>query len=109
MLLRRKRNLNVEDIEKEIEQWKSQCKKQVTIIVFPGEVQYLLQHGYDIVPLYFAIKYSTIKDIARCPNFLKTKYNKKKNKVYRLKKKDRILLDNVGIEYEALGVIVNLW
>ncbi len=108
MLLRRKRNVNVEDIEMEIEQWKSQSKKKVIILVFPGEVQYLLQHGYDVIPLYFVIKNSAISDFANCPNFLKTKYNKKKNKIYRLKKKDRALLDNVGIRYETLGVLVNL-
>lgn len=107
-MLNRKRNENIEDIENEIEEWRSQNKKEVEIILFPGEEEYLTNHGYIAIPLLFEIKDKFFMNMKNCPNFIKDFPDRKSKKIFRLKKSDREVLDSHGIQYEPLGYIVNL-
>ena len=107
-MLKRKRNDNIEDIETEIKQWRSQNLEKVEIILFPGEEEYLLKNGHTLIPLFYKIKDKNLENMKDCPNFIKEKHYKKGKKVFKLKKRERDLLDSRGIEYEALGYIVYL-
>lgn len=107
-MLNRKRNENIEDIETEIEEWRSQNLEKVEIILFPGEEEYLVEKGHTLLPLFFRIKDKNLKNMKNCPNFIKEKNDHKNNKIIRLKKRERRILDDLGIEYEPLGFIVYL-
>ena len=102
-MLNRKRNDKIEDIELEIEEWRAQNKKKVEIILFPGEKEYLVAKGLFVQPVLYKIKNK--QDLI---NFIKVKYNEKAQKVFKLKSKEKKLLDSKGIEYEELGVILYL-
>ena len=109
-MLRRKRNDNIEDIETEVKEWRSQNKSKVEIILFPGEEEYLTTKlGCAAVPLLFEIKDKYLDNLKDCPNFIKVKSNRKHKKIYKLKKKERDMLDSLGIMYQPLGYIVYLW
>lgn len=108
-MLRRKRNDNIKDIETEVEEWRSQNKHRVEIFLFPGEEEYLTTElGCIAIPLLFEIKDGHFDNLKDCPNFVKTKLNGRSKRVYKLKKQERDLLDNLGISYEPLGYIVYL-
>lgn len=106
----RKRNDNVEDIENELKQWRDQNKTKVEIQLFPGEFEYLSDSGYYIIPLIYEIKDKQLYNLNSCPNFIKEKFrSRKRNKYYKLKKREKDCLDTLGIEYRPLGCIVYLW
>mgnify|MGYP000053746591 CR=1 FL=1 len=108
-MLNRKRNDKIEDIDLEIEEWRAQNKKKVEIILFPGEKEYLVAKGLFIQPILYEIKdKQDLKCINSQINFIKLKYNEKTKKVFKLKHKEKKLLDNKGIKYETLGVILYL-
>ena len=108
-MLNRKRNDKIEDIELEIEEWRAQNKKKVEIILFPGEKEYLVAKGLFVQPALYKIKNKQDLKCINCPiNFIKVKYNEKAQKVFKLKSKEKKLLDSKGIEYEELGVILYL-
>mgnify|MGYP004688030539 FL=1 len=108
-MLNRKRNNKIEDIDVEIEEWRAQNKKKVEIILFPGEKEYLVAKGLFIQPVLYKIKNKQDLKSINCPiNFVKVKYNEKTKKVFKLKSKEKKLLDSKGIEYEELGVILYL-
>lgn len=108
-MLNRKRNDNIKDIETEVEEWRSQNLEKVEIILFPGEEEYLTTElGCITIPLLFEIKEKHLDNLKDCPNFIKSKSNRKSKRVFKLKKHERDLLDNLGISYEALGYIVYL-
>ena len=106
-MFNRKKNENLEDIEEEIQQWKMQKKEKVEILVFPGEVEYLINEGYSVIPLLFKVE--DVKNISNCPDFIKKKYSNKKKKYYSLKKRDTDILNNHNIKYETSAVILYLW
>lgn len=109
-MLRRKRNANIEDIENEVMKWRAQNKSKVEIILFPGEEEYLTSIlGCIAVPLLFEIKGESLDKLKNCPNFIRAKTGRKYKKVYKLKKRERDLLDSLGILYQPLGYIVYLW
>lgn len=108
-MLDRKRNNKIEDIDVEIEEWRAQNKKKVEIILFPGEKEYLVAKGLFIQPVLYKIKdKQDLKCINSQINFIKIKYNEKTKKVFKLKRKEKKLLDSKGIEYETFGVILYL-
>lgn len=108
-MLNRKKNDNIEDIENEVNQWRAENRKKVEIILFPGEEEYLAEEMNCIVlPVLYEIKDKHLEHIENCPNFIKIKCNKKAKKLLKLKKRERQLLDSLGIEYEPLGYIVYL-
>ena len=108
-MLNRKRNNKIEDIDVEIEEWRAQNKKKVEIILFPGEKEYLVAIGLFVQPVLFKIKNKQDLKCINCPiNFINVKYNEKAQKVFKLKSKEKKLLDSKGIEYEELGVILYL-
>lgn len=107
-MLRRNRNENVEDIKYEIEEWKAKNKKMVEINLFPGEEEYLIKNDYIVRPILFIIKDRNLKNMKDCPNFIKSKHYKKAKKVFRLKKREKDLLDSHGIKYEPIGFVVYL-
>lgn len=108
-MLNRKKNNNIEDIENEVNQWRAKNRKVVEIKLFPGEEEYLAQKMNCIVfPILYEINDKQLYNMKNCPNFIKEKYNKKSKKLFRLKKKERQLLDSRGIEYKPLGYIVYL-
>lgn len=108
-MLNRKRNDKIEDIDLEIEEWRAQNKKKVEIILFPGEKEYLVAKGLFVQPVLYKIKNKQDLKCINCPiNFIKGTYNEKTKKVFKLKSKEKKLLDSKGIEYEELGVILYL-
>ena len=108
-MLNRKRNDNIESIKDEVEQWRSQNKRKVETILFPGEKEYLTERlNCTVFPLLYEIKDKNFQNMENCPNFLKRKYGKKNKKIANLKKKEIKLLDSQGIEYQPLGYIVYL-
>lgn len=108
-MLNRKKNDNIEDIENEVNQWRAENRKKVEINLFPGEEEYLAKTMNCIVlPVLYEIKDKHLENIKNCPNFIKIKYNKKAKRLLRLKKRERQLLDSLGIEYKPLGYIVYL-
>ena len=108
-MLNRRKNENIEDIENEIKQWRAENKSKVEIILFPGEEDYITTKlGCIAVPLLFEIKDSHFENLKDCPNFIKVNKYQKGKRLFKLKKQERELLDNLGIEYQALGYIVYL-
>lgn len=108
-MLNRKRNNKIEDIDVEIEEWRAQNKKKVEIILFPGEKEYLIAKGLFIQPVLYKINDKQDLKCINCQiNFIKVKYNEKTKKVFKLKCKEKKLLDSKGIEYETFGVILYL-
>lgn len=109
-MLNRKRNDNIEDIENEVNQWRSENREKVEINLFPGEEEYLVEKMNCIVlPLLYEIKDKHFENMKDCPNFIKEKHSRKNKRLYKLKKRERELLDSQGIEYQPLGYIVYLW
>lgn len=109
-MINRKKNDNIEDIENEVNQWRAENREKVEINLFPGEEEYLAQKMNCIVlPVLYEIKDKHLDNMKDCPNFLKGNYSKKRKKLFKLKKRERQLLDSQGIEYEPLGYIVYLW
>ena len=106
-MLNRKKNDRIEDIDIEMEEWRSQNKEKVEIILFPGEYEYLTKKGHLAKAILYEIS-SDILYMDNCPNFIKAKYNKKQKKLFKLKKREKRLLDDKGIKYKALGYIVYL-
>ena len=108
-MLNRKKNNNIEDIENEVNQWRAENREVVEIKLFPGEEEYLAQKMNCIVlPVLYEITDKHLNNIENCPNFIKEKYNKKSKRIFRLKKREKALLDSRGIEYKPLGYIVYL-
>lgn len=108
-MLNRKRNDNIADIENEVNQWRFKRKDKVEINLFPGEEEYLVEKMNCIVfPILYEITDKHLYNMKNCPNFIKEKYNRKKQKIFKLKKKEKQLLDSQGIEYKPLGYIVYL-
>lgn len=108
-MINRKKNDNIEDIENEVNQWRAENREKVEINLFPGEEEYLAQKMNCIVlPVLYEIKDKHLDNMKDCPNFLKENYSKKRKKLFKLKKRERQLLDSQGIEYEPLGYIVYL-
>ena len=109
-MLNRKRNDNIKNIETEVNQWRAENKEKVEINLYPGEEEYLANMMNCVVlPILYEIKDKHLENMKDCPNFIKKKYNKKTKRVYRLKKREKQLLDSRGIEYIPLGFIVYLW
>lgn len=99
----------IEDIENEVNQWRSENRKKVEIILFPGEEEYLAEEmGCKVLPILYEITDKHLENMKDCPEFIKKRYNKKRQKIYKLKKKERQLLDSRGIEYKPFGYIVYL-
>lgn len=108
-MLNRKRNDSVEDIEIEVNQWRAENREKVEINLYPGEEEYLANMLDCIVlPILYEIKDKHLENMRDCPKFIKKTYKKKAKKLLRLKKKERRILDSLGIEYKPLGYIVYL-
>ena len=109
-MLNRKRNSKIEDIETEVNQWITENREKIEINLFPGEEEYLVEKMDCIVlPILYEIKDKNLENIKDCPNFIKKKYNQKTKRLFKLKKREKQLLDSQKIEYEPLGYIVYLW
>lgn len=108
-MLNRKRNCNIEDIENEVNQWRSENRERVEINLFPGEEEYLAEKmNCRVLPILYEITDKHLNNMDNCPNFIKEKHSKKKQRIFRLKKSEKQLLDSRGIEYKPLGYIVYL-
>ena len=108
-MLNRKKNGNIEDIAIEVNQWRDEKRKQVTINLFSGEEEYLTEKLNCIVlPIFYEITDKHLDNMKNCPNFVKENYSTKSKKVFKLNKRERRLLDSQGIEYKPLGYIVFL-
>ena len=108
-MLNRKKNCNIEDIENEVNQWRAENREKVEIYLFPGEEEYLEDKMDCIVlPILYEISDKNLKNLKNCPNFIKKKYSKKEKRLFKLKKREKQLLDNRGIEYKPFGYIVYL-
>ena len=109
-MLNRKRNDNIEDIEIEVNQWRSENRKTVEINLFPGEEEYLSSKlNCTVLPILYEITDKHLENIKNCPKFIAKVHDKKVKKLFRLKKKERHQLDRQGIGYKPLGYIVYLW
>ena len=107
-MIKRKKNKNIEDIKFEIERWRSENKTKVETVLFPGEVEYLNELGILTKPLLFKITNNDVRKEKDCPNFIRYKKIRKNKKIFKLKKKERALLENQGIEYEPYGYVIYL-
>lgn len=108
-MLNRKKNDKIEDIEDEVNQWRAENRKKVEINLFPGEEEYLANILDCIVlPILYEIKDNHFENMKDCPNFIRKKYNQKSKRVFRLKKREKEVLDSKGIIYTPLVYIVYL-
>lgn len=108
-MLNRKKNDNIEDIENEVNQWRSENREKVEVNLFPGEEEYLSNKmNCTVLPILYEIKDKHLENMKDCPKFIKKTYNKKAKKLFKLKKKELQMLDSRGIEYKPLGYIVYL-
>ena len=108
-MLNRKKHDNVEDIEFEVNQWRAEKREKVEIKLFPGEEEYLSNNmKCTVFPVLYEIKDEHLKNRKDCPKFIKTTYSKKTKKLFRLKKKEKKILDSLGIDYKPLVYIVYL-
>lgn len=108
-MLKRKKNDNIEDIEKEVNQWRAENREKVEVNLFPGEEEYLSNNmKCKVFPVLYEINYKHLENMKDYPNFIRATYSKKTKKLFRLKKKERKLLDSLEIDYKPLVYIVYL-